>query len=100
MFVRGEQQESISFQPYLSMNDYAGLATALISGGGIGDMPPIVSLGFLKAQDLVEVMPEWRFKTVDLSIVHLGNRHISRAVRVFKEFATQMAPKLFNELPS
>ena len=99
-FVKGDREESVSFQPFLSMNDYAGLAAALIAGGGIGDMPPIVSPSFLKEKSLVEVMPEWRFKTFDLSIVHLGNRHVSRAVRVFKEFAAQMTPTLFNDLPT
>ena len=48
---------------------------------------------------LVEVMPDWRFPTWDLSVVHLGNRHIPRPVRVFKEFAAQMAPTLFPNLP-
>jgi len=44
---------------------------------------------------LVEVMPEWHFGTVDLSVVHLSNRHISRPVRLFKELAVQVAPALF-----
>ena len=99
-FVKGEKEASITFQPYLGMNDYAGLASALIAGAGIGDMPPIVSPAFIKENKLVEVMPEWRFRTVNLSIVHLGNRHVSRAVRVFKEFAAQMAPKLYSDLPA
>jgi hypothetical protein len=45
-------------------------------------------------------MPKWRFRTFDLSVVHLGNRHIPRSVRVFKEFAAQMAPTLFPGLPT
>jgi hypothetical protein len=44
-------------------------------------------------------MPEWHFRTFDLSMVHPGNRHISRPVRMFKEFATQMARTLFPSLP-
>ncbi len=98
-FYQGDRQETISFQPYLAMNDYAGLAAALVSGGGIGDLPQIVSPSLVKEESLVEVMPEWRFRAVDLSAVHLGNRHIPRAVRLFKEFATQMAPTLFEDLP-
>lgn len=98
-FFRGERNETITFHPYLAMNDYAGLATALVSGAGIGDLPPIVCPDLLKAGKLVEVMPNWRFRTVDVSIVHLSNRHIPRAVRLFKEFARQMAPKLFDQLP-
>jgi len=30
-----------------------------------------------------------------LWVIHLGNRYITRPVRVFKEFAAQMAPTLF-----
>jgi hypothetical protein len=32
--------------------------------------------------------------------VHSGNRHMPRVVRVFKEFAANMAPQLFPKLPS
>jgi hypothetical protein len=49
---------------------------------------------------LIEVMPDWRFRTVNLWLVHLGNRFTPRSVRVFKEFAAQMAPKIFPELPT
>ena len=43
-------------------------------------------------------MPDWRFPSFDLSLVHLGNRHISKPCRLFKEFATQMAPALFHRI--
>jgi hypothetical protein len=49
---------------------------------------------------LVEVMPKWRFRKFNLSVFHLGNRYTPRSVRVFKEFAAQMAPTLFPNLPS
>ena len=101
-FIRadGKERETLSFQPYLSMNDYAGLAPALLAGGGIGDLPPVVQPHLVRDGLLVEVMPEWRFRTFDLSIVHLGNRQIARPVRVFKDFAAQMAPRLVPDLPT
>jgi hypothetical protein len=40
-------------------------------------------------------MPKWRFRSQDLSPVHLGNRHMPRSVRLFKEFAARMVPTLF-----
>jgi hypothetical protein len=43
-------------------------------------------------------MPNWRFRTLDRSLVHLGNWHMPKAVRVFKEFAVQMAPTPFQNL--
>jgi hypothetical protein len=48
---------------------------------------------------LVEVMPERRFRTFDLSVAHLNNRHISRPVGPLKEFALQVSLALFPALP-
>lgn len=98
-FTNRDRKETVTFYPYLAMNDYLGLAKALVSGAGIGELPPIVCPELLKEGKLIEVMPNWHFRTVDLSIVHLSNRHVPRVVRLFKEFASQMAPKLFNQLP-
>jgi DNA-binding transcriptional LysR family regulator len=98
--VQGREKESVSFEPYLAMNDYAGLASALVAGAGIGELPPLVQAHLIDKGQLVEVMPAWRFRTLDLSVVHPGGRHIARPVRVFKEFAAQVAPKLFPKLPS
>lgn len=99
-FINCEMREKISFQPFLAMNDYMGLAQALVSGSGIGDLPPIVCPSFIKQGQLVEVMPDWRFASVDVFLVHLGNRHIPRHVRLFKEFAVEMVPTLFDKLPT
>jgi DNA-binding transcriptional LysR family regulator len=82
------------------MNDYTGLASALLAGAGIGDLPPLVQPELLRDGRLVEVMPNWRFQTFDLSVVHLGNRYVPRAVRVFKQYAARMAPILFPALPT
>ena len=98
--VNGTDTEKLSVLPYLAMNDYAGLAPALLAGGGIGDLPPVVQPDLLRDGRLVEVMPEWRFQTFDLSAIHLGNRHVSRPVRLFKDFAVQVAPTLFPSLPT
>lgn len=48
---------------------------------------------------LVEVMPEWHLPVFDLTIAHLRDRYLPRQVRVFKEFASQMVPSLFDSLP-
>lgn len=94
-----DQPFVLSFTPHLAMNDYAGVAEALLAGGGIGDLPPVVRSDLLHSGALVEVMPGWRFEAEDLSIVHLGNRQVSRPVRLFKDFAVRMAPELFPVLP-
>jgi len=92
-------KETVTFSPYLSMNDFAGLTPALLAGEGIGDLPPVVQPDLVRDGRLVEVMPNWHFPTFDLSLIRLSNRLVPRPVRVFKEFAVQMAPKLFPDLP-
>ena len=96
----GQGKETLTFQPFLSMNDYTGLAPALLAGSGIGDLPPVVQPELIRSGRLVEVMPDWRFQTFDLSLVHLGNRHISKPCRLFEKFARKLAPTLFPCLPT
>ncbi len=98
--ANGKDKETLTFDPHLSMNDYVGLAHALVGGAGIGELPPIVQPELVRNGRLVEVMPKWRFEAFNLSVVHLGNRYIPRPVRMFKEFAAHMAPKLFPNLPT
>jgi DNA-binding transcriptional LysR family regulator len=97
--VNGRDRETLTFQPYLSMNDYTGLAHALLSGAGIGDLPPLVNPQLLREGRLVEVMRKWHFRSFNLSLVHLGNRYLPRPVHLFRDFAAEMAPKLVRTLP-
>jgi DNA-binding transcriptional LysR family regulator len=98
--VNGRDRETLRFQPYLSMNDYTGLAHAVLAGAGIGDLPPLVRPDLLREGRLVEIMPKWRFRSFNLSLVHLGNKYLTRQVHLFKDFAAQAAPKLFRTLPN
>jgi DNA-binding transcriptional LysR family regulator len=97
--VNGRDKETLTFTPYLAMNDYVGLASALLAGAGIGELPPVVKPELLREGRLVEVMPRWRFRAFPLSLVHPGTRHVPRAVRAFTDLAAQMSPKLFPTLP-
>jgi DNA-binding transcriptional LysR family regulator len=95
-----QQHEVLTFEPCIAMNDYAGLAIALLAGAGIGELPPIVRPELIREQLLVEVMPDWHLPRFDLTVAHLRNGHMPRQLRVFKEFVTQMVPKLFPTLPT
>jgi DNA-binding transcriptional LysR family regulator len=98
--TNGKDRQTLTFEPCLSMNDYAGLLAAIAAASGIGELPPIVQPRLSHRADLVEVMPKWRLPTFDLWLLHLGNRHVPRPVRVFKDFAAQFTPALFPRLPS
>jgi DNA-binding transcriptional LysR family regulator len=99
-FVQANKKETIEFQPYIAMNDYNGLVVALLQGTGIGELPPIVQPELMREGLLVEVIPQWHLPIFELTIAHLRDRYLPRHVRVFKEFATQMVPKLFPNLPT
>jgi DNA-binding transcriptional LysR family regulator len=96
----GVDKETLTFQPHFSMNDYTGLAPALAAGAGIGELPPVVQPGLIREGRLVEVIPDRRFRTYDLSLVQIGNRHITKPCRLFKDLAVHMAPSLFPDLPT
>ncbi len=97
--VSRKDKETVDFEPYLSMNDYAGLAPAIVAGVGIGELPPVVLPHLSRRKDLVEVMPRWRFRVFDLWLLHSGSRHLSRVVRAFRDFAVEKTPALFTDLP-
>ncbi len=96
----GRDRETLTFEPHLAMNDFAGLAPALVAAAGIGDLPPVVQPSLIEDGRLIEVMPDWRFRTCDLSLVHVANRHLSKPCRLFKELAVKMSPTLFPNLPT
>jgi DNA-binding transcriptional LysR family regulator len=99
--VRGDGSETraISFRPYMSMNDYAGIIPRLLDGAGIGEVPPLVAPELVRDGRLVEVMPGWHFPYFELKVVHMGDRYLPRVVRVFTEIAVRLAPTLFPQLP-
>jgi DNA-binding transcriptional LysR family regulator len=96
----GADEEVLWFDPCVAMNDYAGLMVALLEGSGIGELPPIVQPEVIQKGLLVEVMPAWHLPVFDLTIAHLKDRYLPRQVRLFKEFASEMVPKLFPSLPA
>jgi DNA-binding transcriptional LysR family regulator len=98
--ANGRDQRTLQFQPLLAINEYVGLATALVHGAGIGELPPIVQPELVRSGKLVEIMPRWRFRPFHLSMIHLSNRYIAKPVRLFKDFAAVHIPLLFPNLPA
>jgi DNA-binding transcriptional LysR family regulator len=97
--LNGRDAETVSFQPAIAMNDYSGLVVALLEGCGIGELPPIVQPELMRQGLLVEVMPEWHLPVFDLTVANLRERYLPRQVRIFRDFASQMVPRLFASLP-
>jgi DNA-binding transcriptional LysR family regulator len=96
----GSETRSISFRPYMSMNDYAGIIPRLLDGAGIGEIPPLIRPELVRDGHLIEVMRDWHFPYFDLKVVHHGGRYVPRVVRIFTEIVCRIAPTLFPSLPA
>jgi DNA-binding transcriptional LysR family regulator len=92
---KNENWITLTVEPYLSVNDPTSLADALLAGMGIGNLPSVAVGELVRKGQLVEVMPQWRFSTLDVSVVHASSRHVRRPVQEFIRFAAKLAPTLF-----
>jgi DNA-binding transcriptional LysR family regulator len=96
-FVNDDRNNGITLtiEPYLSINDPTSLADALVAGIGIGNLPSVAVGDLIQKGQLIELMPRWRFSTLDVSVVHASSRHVRRPVQEFIRFAAELAPALF-----
>jgi DNA-binding transcriptional LysR family regulator len=79
----------VNVRPRIAINDYAGVQSAVINGLGISEIPQILCGPGLQDGQLVEVMPQWQFALVTLSVIYPSNRNLSRLVRLFKDFCSE-----------
>jgi len=100
-FTHNSHQDgmALAIEPYLSVNDPASLAEALLAGMGIGNLPSMEAGGLVQKGQLIELMPQWRFRTLDVSVVHASSRHVRRPVQEFIRLAAKLAPALFPPSP-
>ncbi len=83
------ETHKVNVQPRIAINDYAGVQSAVINGLGISEIPQILCGPGLQDGRLVEVMPQWQFALVTLSVIYPSNRNLSRLVRLFKDFCVE-----------
>lgn len=80
---KGSICEEVTFEPDLSINDYAALKATIARGLGIGELPGILCDSELRAGRLLEVLPDWQFPEITLYAVHTGHPGLSRLARLF-----------------
>jgi len=96
-FTNSGHRDSVALvvEPYLSVNDPASLIAALLAGMGIGNLPSMAIGDLIEEGRLIELMPQWRFCTLDVAVVHASRRHVRRTVQEFIRIAAKLAPALF-----
>ncbi len=85
----GKKQQTVTFEPHVSFNDYAAVHRSVVLGQGLAEVPHILCGESLSDGALVEVLPKWRFQDIDLQAVHTGTKNMSRLVRLFLDTCSE-----------
>ncbi|WP_108945730.1 LysR family transcriptional regulator [Shewanella halifaxensis] len=86
---KGEQQ-LIKQKPRLLVNDYAMLEQAIIDGLGVGVLPDYLCKTAIETGKLVQVLPQWGLKGVDVYALYPKSRGKIPKVKAFIEFVTKL----------
>ena len=80
------QTKSLTPEPRLVLNDYAGVLRALLDGAGVSELPGFLCEPGLRDGRLVEVARPWRFEARQVSVTYPTHRHLPALVRGFRDF--------------
>jgi DNA-binding transcriptional LysR family regulator len=86
---RGDEERRVPVAAHVSSNSGATLRDAAVAGLGITYLPEVITGDALRAGQLVRVLPEWKFRAVDVNAVYPSNRNITPKVRRFVIFLAQ-----------
>ena len=84
-----KKSETVAFEPALSFNDYAAIRRAVVLGQGIAEVPSILCGEALRKNAIVEIMPDWKFQSINLQAVHTGTRNMARLTRLFLDTCSE-----------
>ncbi|MHA1524881.1 MAG: LysR family transcriptional regulator [Alphaproteobacteria bacterium] len=84
-----KKQETVSFEPNVSFNDYAAILRAVIQGQGIAKVPSILCGEALSKREIVEILPSWQFQEINLQAVHTGTKNMARLTRLFLDACSE-----------
>lgn len=74
----------------MTVNEVESLVIAAVAGLGIAQLPAFLARRYLEDGRLARVLPEWRSEPVPIYIVYPPNRHLSRKLRVFVDWAVTL----------
>lgn len=90
------ENESISFEPHLIVNDYAFVQHLVETGSYIAEVPPFFCENDLKDDIYIEVLDDFKFPEQEINLVYPSSRNVSRITRVFIDYCIKNFPNYFN----
>lgn len=95
-FSREGKSVSVDVQGRYTINHAVIRLDAVLGGMGIGSVPYFIAKDALKSGQIMQVLPEWSFKTNyhgDAWVLYPPTRHLPIRIRAFVEFIAQRLQK-------
>ena len=86
----GEAQETVMISSEISVNETSAYLTLGLQGFGIIRLADYIVDPFIRDGSLIEIMPDRRSDQVPISLLYPTSRHLSPAVRLFVDWATEV----------
>ena len=84
------QNDEVKFLPMagnITVNNSDAYTAACLAGFGIAQIPRIGAQKHLQQEKLVEVLPDFRARSMPVSILYANRRNLARRVQVFMDWA-------------
>lgn len=93
MFERDGAVTRRAFAPALVINNVDALAMAAKRGAGLAQVAVFLAEPMVREGALVEVLGDWRFQRLPISLVYLDRRLVSPRIRALVDFLTADPPR-------
>jgi len=87
--VEGQKVE-VKMEGVVSVNDADAYMACGLQGFGLIQPPRYMALPYLQSGELVEILHDWKPKSMPISVVYPHNRHLSPKVRAFTDWAAEI----------
>lgn len=89
-FGRGDKTTDVTVTSSIAVNETSAYLTLGLQGHGLIRLANYIVDPYLQSGALVEVLPEFRPKSVPVSVIYPTSRHLSPAVRVFVDWVSSL----------
>ena len=87
--ISDNNEHHISFTPSVRCDDFSMLKRMAIQGLGITELPDYMAEEFVENGKLINILPDWTFKPVDLYALYPSHRGATPKVRALLDYLTQ-----------
>jgi DNA-binding transcriptional LysR family regulator len=89
-FERGGEVHEIAGRYQLAVNESNALSEAALAGLGIVGLTRFDVKPHIESGALVQILPDWKRRTLPFYVVYPPNRHLSAKVRAFVDWAAEL----------